>query len=205
MNRVYILLAAILAFFALLFFVPTALDRLDVKVELPRMGKRYSQVLTEGAVLNRHGVYGVDFVRCRRCSVEKMRQGPLTFGGLNVLVLEGLEVVLPPSTNDGEAVESPVTPREIAGRLGLDDGFLKSQGASLKFSGLRVEDLTVSFMRGTNVVRAFSAARGEAKQDGLHLKNCDIMYKNADWVPRAVLKVKPSLRLEWAGNAWNLK
>ena len=90
-------------------------------------------------------------------------------------------------------------------RRRVEDGFLKAQGASLKFSGLRIENLTVSFLRGTNVVRAFSAEHGEAKQDGLHLKNCDIIYGNSNRVPRAVLKVKPSLRLEWAGNAWDLK
>lgn len=203
MSRVYILLAAVLVFFALLVLVPTTLDRFDAKVELPRTGKRYSQVLTEGAVLNKHGVYGVDFVRCRRCSVEKLRQGPLTFGGLNVLVLEGLEVVLPPSTNLTATAE-PTTPREIVGRMGLDDSFVKSQGVSRKFTALRIEDLKVSLLRGTNAVPAFSAAHGEAKRDGLHLRECDIIREGTNHVPRALLKVKPSLRLEWAGGAWDL-
>lgn len=204
MNRVYILLAAVLVFFALLVFVPTALDRFDVKVKLPRMGKWYSQVLTEEAVINKHGVYGVDFVRCRRCSVEKLRKGPLTFGGLNTLVLEGLEVVLPPETSEVTATGSS-TPKEIVGRMGMDDGFFRAQGASRKFSALRVEDLTVSLLHGTNVVRAFSAAHGEAKQDGLHLRDCVIMRETTNRVPRALLKVKPSVRLEWAGDAWDLK
>lgn len=205
MKLIVIILVLFVGGAAVLLLVPGWLDRLDIKVELPRMGKRYSRVLVEDAVINRHGVYGVDFVRCRRCSVEKLRQGPLTFGGLGVLVLDGLDVVLPPSSNDEKTGESSVRPQEITDRLGVNDGFLKAQGASLKFSGLRVKDLTVSLLRGTNVVRAFSAASGEAKQDGLHLKDCDIAYGDTNRVPRAVLKVKPALRLEWAGNIWDLK
>ena len=36
-------------------------------------------------------------MRCGKCFLEKMRKGVLTFGGLNVLVLEDLKVVIPPA------------------------------------------------------------------------------------------------------------
>lgn len=197
-------LFAFLVVVAITVAVPWLSDSARNEVETPRRPKRYGKVMAEEAVINKHGVYGVDFIRCRRCSVEKLRKGPLTFGGLNTLVLEGLEIVLPPETSEVTATGSS-TPKEIVGRMGMDDGFFRAQGASRKFSALRVEDLTVSLLHGTNVVRAFSAAHGEAKQDGLHLRDCVIMRETTNRVPRALLKVKPSVRLEWAGDAWDLK
>lgn len=197
-------LLILLGVLVILAVLPGLLDSVRLEDKAVRRTKRYSQVMAEDAVLNRHGVYGVDFVRCRRCSVEKLRRGPLTFGGLNALVLEGLQVVLPPRTNETVTTSEPTTAREVVGRMGLSDSFLRSQGASLRFSELRIEDLTVSLLRGTNVVRAFSAARAEAKRDGLHLRNCVIMRENTNRVSRAVLKVKPFLRLEWAEGEWDL-
>lgn len=205
MNRVYILLAAVLAFFALLVLVPTALDRLDAKVELPRMGKRYSQVLTEGAVLNKHGVYGVDFVRCGKCSVEKLRKGPLTFGGMNVLVLDDLKVVIPPREAAATNSADGVTAREIAGRMGVDDSFLGSRGVGLKFSGLRINELALSRLDGTNVVPVLSAPFGEARRDGLHLRDCVIIRETlTNLVGKALLRVRPHVRVEWDGGSQTL-
>lgn len=205
MNRVYILLAAVLAFFALLVLVPTALDRLDAKVELPRIGKRYSQVLTEGAVLNKHGVYGVDFVRCGKCSVEKLRKGPLTFGGMNVLVLDDLKVVIPPREAAATNSADGVTAREIAGRMGVDDSFLGSRGVGLKFSGLRINELALSRLDGTNVVPVLSAPFGEARRDGLHLRDCVIIRETlTNLVGKALLRVRPHVRVEWDGGSQTL-
>ncbi len=75
----------------------------------------------------------------------------------------------------------------------------------MKFAALRIEGLAVSLLQGGKVVPAFTASRGEAKRDGLHLRDCVIIRQNvSNRVTRALLKVKPSLRLEWAEGAWDL-
>lgn len=205
MKLIVLTLALCVGGAAVLLLVPGWLDRLDVKVELPRIGKRYSQVLTEGAVLNKHGVYGVDFVRCGKCSVKKLRKGPLTFGGMNVLVLDDLKVVIPPREAAATNSADGVTAREIAGRMGVDDSFLGSRGVGLKFSGLRINGLALSRLDGTNVVPVLSAPFGEARRDGLHLRDCVIINKTmTNRVGKALLRVRPHVRVEWDGGSQTL-
>ena len=57
-----------------------------------KTSKRFSRELAADVSLRRHGVYGVDFVLCGSCWIEKLKHGPFTFGGLNVLVLKDLAV-----------------------------------------------------------------------------------------------------------------
>ena len=56
-----------------------------------------------------------------------------------------------------------MTARSFAARLGMNDDFLRAQGAGLKFSGLRIERLQLSRLEGTNVVKVLSASPARSK------------------------------------------
>lgn len=172
----------------------------------PIVEKRYHRDIAEGLVLNRHGVYGVDLVRCGKCSVRKKKRGLITFGGMNELVLEDLKVVLPQMTNGTETARgSNASAHEVLAGMGVGDSFLKSNGVNLRFSALLISGLEVSQLVGTNVVEAFRARRGEAVREGLRLEGCEVAAtEGLKSVGRALLRVKPQLRLEWSGGQMDL-
>lgn len=186
--------------------VPWGLECLKDAPISAQPGKRLRRTVAEEVVVNRQGVYGVDFVRCRRCLLEKRRQGPLSFGGLNTLVLEDLRVVIPPREGPADDNEGNIdaSPEDVARRLGVGDSFLGARGLPARFSGLRIEGLSVSRLEGTNVVPVFVAAHGEAKRDGLHMTDCVIMEPSSNSFRHATLKIHPRLRLEWTGGGMNL-
>ena len=165
--------------------------------------RNFTVGLAEGVSVRRHGIYGVDFIRCGKCRMEKRKLGALTLGGFNVLVLEDLSLVIPPRELAGDSVKGEggdaVSARELADGLGLNEGFLKSQGFRLRFSGLKVSGLSVATLdAASNAVPRFVAANGTAERDGLHLAGCGIITNNStNAVGSAVLKVKPDLRLVW--------
>lgn len=205
MRSLYFKLLLIAMGFVLVLGLPQMLDRLDSGSKGSVVRKRFSRELAADVSLRRHGVYGIDFIRCGSCRIEKLKHGPFTFGGLNVLVLKDLAVVIPPR-EENNPESGPMTARSFAARLGMNDDFLRAQGAGLKFSGLRIERLQLSRLEGTNVVKVLSAKAGEAKGDGLHLTDCSIMNcKGADEVDLAILKHKPHLRLEWPGGELDLQ
>ena len=72
-----------------------------------RQKKEYRKVLAEDLRVTRHGVPGVDLLRCGICRLEKRKKGPLTLGGMNVLVMEDLSVVLPPEDSPERLSETP--------------------------------------------------------------------------------------------------
>ena len=113
--------------------------------------------------------------------------------------------MIPPREEDNPE-SGPMTARSFAARLGMNDDFLRAQGAGLKFSGLRIERLQLSCLEGTNVVKVLSARTGEIKGDGLYLTDCSIMNcKGTNEVDLAILKHKPHLRLEWTGGELDLQ
>ena len=211
--KVYLQLAAILLLFALVPFIPTWLDRLHVETETKqaRPKKVFRQTLAQGVQLEMADKPGTDAIRCRACTLEKRRRGPLTFGAFNVLRLEGLYVLIPPDMKkgpsrdrDGKGNAEPTSSREIASRLGIETSFLKEYGVTQKFSGLAVDSLEVARFEGTNVVTAFTAEHGEAKRDGLHLTGCVVQSPSTNAVGKAVLRIKPRLRLEWKSGSLDL-
>lgn len=171
--------------------------------------KVYQRTLVEGLRVSRHGCRGVDFVECGSCRVEKMRKGPLTFGGVNVLAIDDLKVVMPPkgdgwnpSTARSDGKHSAA--RDIARRLGVSDGFLKDNGLPLKFSGLRVKSLAVNRLHDydSQPEKVFCAASGEAVRDGLSLSGCTVFVNNPDgeFVGKAMIsRSGDGLRLSWRG------
>lgn len=173
--------------------------------------KTYQRTLAEGIRVSRHGCYGIDFIECGSCRIEKMRKGPLTLGGLNVLVIDDLKVVMPP--NDGE--REPELPkdagnrsaaRDVAERLGVSGGFLTSRSLPLKFSGLRIKTLAVDRLLdyGGKPEKVFVAEAAEASRAGLSLSGCTVFLDRSggEFVGNAMLsKSGDGLRLAWSGGA----
>ena len=172
-------------------------------------GKVYQRTLIEGLRVSRQGCYGIDFIECGSCRIEKKRKGPFTFGGLNVLAIDDLKVVLPPKDDErnADAVKESKrrsSARDIARRLGVSDGFLKNNGLPLKFSGLRIKSLAVDRLLDydSRPDKVFSAISGEAVRDGLSLSGCTIFLNktSGEFVGKAMLsRSGGGLRLSWRG------
>ena len=189
------------SFYVLCHFDPVYGNRNRTKV--------YQRTLVEGLRVSRHGCFGINFIECGSCRVEKMRKGPLTLGGVNVLAIDGLKVVLPPKVDElgsgaanGEGKLSAA--HDVAKRLGVSDGFLKNNGLPVKFSGLRIKSLAVDRLRDydSRPDKVFSAISGEAVRDGLSLSGCTIFLNKAsgEFVGKAMLsKSGGGLRLSWRG------
>lgn len=194
------LLPAVGCFLAVLAMSTVGLyRRSDAEAETgPLRKRRFSLGIAEGLSLGRHGLYGVELVRCGRCRIEKRKLGALTLGCFNVLVLDDLSVVIPPAKH-GRAKTGGASASRLAERMGISRDFLRAQGCGLRFTGLRVNDLSVATLdAATNVVLRFRAERGEFAGDGLRLEKCDIMNDaNIVRVDRAALKADPALRLVW--------
>lgn len=171
--------------------------------------KQFSRVLVEGLQIPRHGHYGIDFVKCGSCRLEKRRKGFLTFGGLNVLAIDDLQVVLPPKTNNDSMVQvdigqCDIGPQPIVRSLGVTEGFLTRHGIPCKFSGLRIKALSVNRLSGDGqcVEKVFSAGSADAVRKGLSLSRCTIFVNrpSGEFVGDAtLLKAGDELRLVWQG------
>ena len=191
-----------------------ALNVLDAKPQDgsgERRTKIYRRTLVENLRVTRHGVRGVDFIRCGACRMEKRKNGFLTFGGLNVLVMEDLSVVLP-GAKDGEERDSPSEGEGVRGivrRMGVSDGFLRDRGLPVRFSGLRIRNLSVGRLSGTNMVeRSFAAQSAEAVRGGLRLSGC-MVYGRQDGEPVPVRGAMLALadrrlHLSWDGGEMDL-
>lgn len=170
-----------------------------------RNGKVFKRTLVEGLSVTRHGTFGVEFVKCGTCRLEKRKSGVLTFGGMNMLVIEGLDVVIPPQDpceSDASAdSQDHGDSRALVRRMGISDGFLSQRGIPFKFSCVRISRLSVSRLEESNVVvRVFSAKSAESTRDGLALEGCRVVRQGGDdeIVQRARLRLLGrTLRLEW--------
>lgn len=174
-------------------------------IENATVVKRFKQVLAEDISVQRHGIYGVDLVKCGACRIEKRKFGMTSFGGFNVLVVDDLDVILPPKEvrvddlKPESAQDVRTAAKEILDRMGLSRQMLRIGDGDLKFSGLRINNLSLSTLTAqTNVCPRLVAACGEAKKDGLHLKGCRVINDGqTNYVGRALLKVSPELKLVW--------
>ena len=200
-----------LALLGVSFAVPFLMGRRSDDADQKFSGKLFRRELGEDVKLSRHGLYGVNLVECGKCSIEKLKRGPFTFGGFNVLVLEDLKIVLQPVSNRVDAAEGSGGKRkaesvqEILDGLGVNETVWVGQGIGKRFSGLRIKGLEVSRYEDNKVVGLFRARQGEAKSDGLHLTGCDIISQSNRRVPHAVLKLNPMLQLVWPGGKLDLR
>lgn len=197
------------------FCAVTSVRNFDVKPVKSSAGKtkEYQRTLAEGVSVSQHGLYGVDILQCGSCRIEKMRMGPFTFGGLNVLVVDNLNVVIPPkeesrtsAAQDGDRDRSSA--RDIARRLGVSDGLLQSRGLPLKFSGLRITKLAVDALLADrkSVEKIFNADSAEAVGCGLALSGCTVFYagRGEEFIGKAMLsKSGDGLCLSWNGGQLN--
>lgn len=202
-------LAFVMSAGALAFFAARYVNFDEVSESKPRQ-KHYRETLVEGLAVNRHGLYGVDLVRCRSCRVEKRKKGIFTLGGFNVLVIDDLDIILPPE----EGCERPATegdgdsPRSMARRMGVSDSFLSARGMPISFSGLKINGLSVGRLTvGNKPEPAFAAKSAKAVRGGLELSGC-VVYDAPDesrHVSNATLAyVDRKLRLTWDGGEMDL-
>lgn len=136
--------------------------------------KRYEKVLAEGVTVNRHGVYGVDFLRVGSARIEKVRRGPITLGAFNTLVLDDLEIVMPLDGVPG--LEKPPAPAggESTRTIAASDGVFRLEPATLNFlnpdgtsfSSVSIKGLKVSRQTANGVEPLFSAANRASPKNG---------------------------------------
>ena len=143
---------------------------------------------------------GVDRFAFKSCHVEKRRNGAITFGAFNVLVVDELVLNLPV---EASSVRGDASVESSLGWLkdnGLADALLRSQGLGRgRVSSLRINGLTVN-RSGTNGVRfVFSAVKAESGtgKDGLRLRECVVCAPDGGKArvneARLVLKPEPTL------------
>ena len=179
-------------------------DRADVPSPSPP--KVFKRTLMEDLRVSRPGVRGVDFIRCKTCRLEKRKRGVLTFGGLNTLVIEDLEVVLPNDDAEGRT-EASSSAKDVVQKIGISDGFLADRGLPYSFSGVRIAGLTLSRLLCDNTPqRLFSAKKAEATHGGLALTDCHVVFTDGERpVGKAMLTSDGgALRLKWRGGEMNL-
>jgi hypothetical protein len=202
-DDVYVLIALILALLAGGVLGSLAiLDRANASLseeKRPRREKRLRRTIAEGVVIPLKGAVGTGMVELGAARTEKIRHGFMSFGAFNVLILENLSVILPEKDEDVlPSADRHDRPKDILAKMGVTGSFLKSRGANLRFSDLRIEGLEVFRTEpGGSVAPRFKAKSGCIKDGALELRECDL--PDGTHVDRARLSAKGSLRLTWGG------
>ena len=210
--KTFIILGASCAFVLVAGLLSIAASRrLDVKPSaLPRGQKTYSRTLVEDLSVSRHGLYGVDLVRCKSCRLQKRKQGIFTLGAMNVLVIDDLSVVLPREGDSESAVsdEEDADVRTFARQIGVSDRFLAVRGVAPKFSGLKINGLSVSRLTDEDKPEvAFTAKFAEAARGGLKLSGCVVHSAGRPPIPVSgamLARCDRKLCLTWNGGQMNL-
>ena len=149
---------------------------------------------------------GVDSVRFDSCRVEKMRMGFFALGGFNVLCIKGLVLNLPleeegmrdegrgKSEGQGAGKEAlaGLLPKSLMERMGL---------YAKRFSGIRVDGLSVNRVANRSVVPVFAAERMKNRGKTLELTSCRVFGDDGstNLVGKAELRLKPVPLLAWSG------
>ena len=150
---------------------------------------------------------GVDSVRFDSCRVEKMRMGFFALGAFNVLCIKGLVLNLPLDAEeeevkrDEERVKSESAGKEALAEL-LPKSLMKRMGLyAKKFSGIRVDGLSVNRVVNRSVVPVFAAERMKNRGKTLELMNCRVFGDDGstNLVGKAELRLKPVPVLAWNG------
>ena len=159
---------------------------------------------------------GVDSVRFDSCRVEKMRMGFFALGAFNVLCIRGLVLNLPLDAEEGtrdegrgmrdegssfaNATEDKPGKEALAGLL--PKSLMERTGLiSKRFSGIKVEGLSVNRVANRSVVPVFAAERMKNRGKTLELSNCRVFADDGstNLVARAELRLKPVPVLAWNG------
>lgn len=141
---------------------------------------------------------GVDSIRFESCRVEKLKSGPITFGGLDVLCINGLVVNLPFPDEEEKGIEA-------GGSKNTIEGIQKSllHKAALPFervSGVRISGLAVNRIEGSREVPVFAADEMRNRGRSFVLTNCRVFEDGkTNLVRKATLTMTPSPVLAWNG------
>ena len=176
----------------------------DVKLPPPRLDR----TVAEGLRLWNPKT-GVDSVRFDSCRMEKMRMGFFALGGFNVLCIKGLVLNLPLDAEE-EEVKSEGCKMKSDGRSAgkealaglLPKSLMKRMGLYAKrFSGIRVDGLSVNRVANRSVVPVFAAERMKNRGKTLELKDCRVFGDDGstNLVGKAELRLKPVPVLAWNG------
>ena len=150
---------------------------------------------------------GVDSVRFDSCRVEKMRMGFFALGAFNVLCIKGLVLNLPLDAEDSGVkseegrVKSAGAGKEALAGL-LPESLMKRMGLYAKrFSGIRVDGLSVNRVANRSVMPVFAAERMKNRGKTLELTSCRVFGDDGstNLVARAELRLKPVPVLAWNG------
>ena len=155
---------------------------------------------------------GVDSVRFDSCRVEKMRMGFFALGGFNVLCIKGLVLNLP-LEEEGNGEQGLGIREQGTGNRALGAGkealagllpesLMKRMGLYAKrFSGIRVDGLSVNRVANRSVMPVFAAERMKNRGKSLELNNCRVFGDDGstNLVARAELRLKPVPVLAWNG------
>ena len=148
---------------------------------------------------------GVDSIRFESCRIEKMKSGPITFGGLDIFCVKGLVLNLPfPEDDegcDGETGTGNVASTQTDRIAGIPTSILRKSGLPFgKVSGLRVSGLAVNRIEDKTEVPVFSADELRNRGRSLVLTNCRVYDEGrTDRVHKATLKMEPYPVLAWNG------
>ena len=180
----------------------------QVKEEMKPLPPPLDRTMAEGLRLWNPKT-GVDSVRFESCRVEKMRMGFFALGGFNVLCIKGLVLNLPLDAEDSEGKreegrgksEGQGAGKEALAGL-LPESLMKRMGLYAKrFSGIRVDGLSVNRVANRSVMPVFAAERMKNRGKTLELNNCRVFGDDGstNLVARAELRLKPVPVLAWNG------
>lgn len=141
---------------------------------------------------------GVDCISFESCRVEKLKSGPITFGGLEVLCINGLVVNLPLPEEDVGGVGTDGTKDALAG---IPMSLLRKTALPFeRVSGLRIRDLSVNRVENRSAVPVFAADEMRNRGRSLILTNCRVFEDGkTNLVRKATLTMTPSPVLAWNG------
>ena len=156
---------------------------------------------------------GVDSVRFESCRVEKMRMGFFALGGFNVLCIKGLVLNLPLEEGMSEEGRAKGEEGRAKGEEGrekrgapfaglLPKSMMERTGLiAKKFSGIKVDNLSVNRVANRSVVPVFAAERMKNRGKSLELTNCRVFGDDGstNLVGKAELRLKPVPALVWNG------
>jgi hypothetical protein len=170
--------------------------------ERPARRKVFSRAVAEGVRYRDCQTLGVDRLAFKSCRVEKRRSGAITFGAFNVLVVEDLVLNLPEAPPGGGAAAVPPDGWLASG---LTETLLRSQGLGAgRFSGMRVDGLTVNRCTSNGLERVFAASRADSGLGGasLRLRACVVRAPDGSEakVGEARLVLKPALALVYTAS-----
>ena len=154
---------------------------------------------------------GVDLVRFESCSVQKRRMGFIALGGFNVLYIKGLVLNLPleaevadstaESTESAGSGETQSAGKEALAGL-LPESLMEKTGLMAKrFSGIRVDGLSVNRIVNCSEVPVFAAKTMKNRGKVLEMMNCQVFADDGttNLVGTATLRLKPVPALVWDG------